>query len=193
LNSPCETEHFCLWFSPSCGNELFEFSSRPEFSNLIRLKEADTESVLLGLDKITDSETAVTKFEKLSIILHLILSMAQKNGANDADTIGISPELKEIIAYINREFQSIEKLTDITQRFNISSATLNRWFKKNIHISPQEYLKARRLSHAKQLLDNGASVTESCMMSGFSDCSYFISVFKQKFGETPHKYKKRLQ
>ncbi|MBP3591363.1 MAG: AraC family transcriptional regulator [Clostridia bacterium] len=44
-----------------------------------------------------------------------------------------------------------------------------------------------------ELLKKDASVTEACTAAGFSDCSHFIVLFKKKFGETPLKYKKRIE
>ena len=48
---------------------------------------------------------------------------------------------------------------------------------------------AERCFAAKLLLE-GKSVTEVCGSSGFPDCSRFISVFKNKFGQTPLQYQK---
>ena len=100
------------------------------------------------------------------------------------------PEMQEIVDDINENFAEILHVGDIFERHYISRATLNRRFRKYLHVSPREFLEAKKLSYAKKLLSKGCSVTEACMLSGFSDCSYFIAVFKKKFGSTPLKYKK---
>ena len=47
---------------------------------------------------------------------------------------------------------------------------------------------AQRLRAAK-LLTSGESVMNACLRVGFSDCSQFITIFRRKFGVTPHQYK----
>ena len=79
---------------------------------------------------------------------------------------------------------------DIADAAYVSVSTLERYFEKNLRLSPSEYLKKRRLSHAAELLKNGTSVTDACHFSGFADCSKFIQLFRKHYGVTPLKWKK---
>ena len=192
LNEPSVTEHFCLWLTPSSGKELLAFTERAEFCPHMTFPDEIGERLISLFYEIKPSEKATNELEKISSVLQIILLLSKKGLSPTHGTLLITPEIQAIIDYIDKSFFEIKGVADIAQKFNISTATLNRWFKKYVRISPQEFLKVKRLSHAKKLLDSGATVTESCMLSGFSDCSYFISVFKQKFGETPHRYKKSI-
>ena len=58
-------------------------------------------------------------------------------------------------------------------------------------MTPSDYLRKRRLSHAAELLAGGSSVMEACLQSGFSDNSRFIALFKRYYGMTPLNYKKQ--
>ena len=49
------------------------------------------------------------------------------------------------------------------------------------------YLQTRKIVLAKQMLEEGRSVTYACYESGFSDCSYFIMRFRKKFDITPER------
>ena len=51
------------------------------------------------------------------------------------------------------------------------------------------HLQSRKMSHAKQLLEEGYSVNDACLAAGYTDCSYFIRVFKRHLGMTPLKYR----
>ena len=104
----------------------------------------------------------------------------------------IPSEMQAILNYIDANFTEIQHVGDVASYFYISTATLNRWFRKYINLSPREFLEAKKLAFAKKLLDEGSTVTEVCIRTGFSDCSHFIAVFKNKFGETPFKYKKAV-
>ena len=47
-------------------------------------------------------------------------------------------------------------------------------------------------AHAARLLAGGSSVIDACNLSGFSDYSHFIILFKTAYGITPLKYKKTV-
>lgn len=120
-----------------------------------------------------------------------ILACFEKGTTNAVNQPHIPEVMQKILDDIQDNFSSIRNINDILSSHFVSSATLTRWFRSYLHSSPHEYLQSVRLSHAATMLLNGASVTEACMRSGFSDCSHFIVLFKKKFGETPLKYKKR--
>ena len=55
----------------------------------------------------------------------------------------------------------------------------------------REYITQLRIEDAKQLLKfSNISVTEIAMTVGYTDSNYFTSLFKQKVGITPSKYRK---
>ena len=192
LNEPSTCEHFCLWFAPSCGKELLQFIDSKDFCAHIAFPIEEREQLISLFLKLTEKSCELNILEKTSVILQIILSLSKTKHGYSKGIQPIPDHMQKIIDYIDNNFQNIQNVASIAQSFNVSAATLNRWFNKYIKISPQEFLKAKKLSYAKKLLDNGASVTQCCMMSGFSDCSYFISVFKQKFGETPHRYQNNI-
>ena len=119
-----------------------------------------------------------------------LLALLEKNEASGGEKSYIPIALQRILDDIHQNFASIKSVNDILSTHFVSSATLTRWFRKYIHSSPREYLESIRLSNATRMLASGASVTDSCMSSGFSDCSHFIALFKKRFGETPYCYKK---
>ena len=101
-------------------------------------------------------------------------------------------EMQQLLTYMNNHFNEIQHIKDVYDLVYISPATLNRWFRKYIHLSPREFLESKKLAYAKQLLTQGFTVTEASIQSGFADSSYFISVFKKKFGVTPGIYKQEM-
>ena len=185
-------EHFCLWIDADENSELFEFldSGGAPHSPLFTFDEATNEKLfdlLLRLDASCKSEGS--SLERSAYLLS-ILSLMRKSEGSSAGETQLPEELKIILDQINESFTQIQRLADIEGAKFISPATLNRWFRKYIHLSPKEYIESKKLSYAANLLTSGKSVTESCMLSGFSDCSHFIILFKKKFGETPLRYKK---
>lgn len=71
------------------------------------------------------------------------------------------------------------------------AVAFSRSFRREIGISPIEYLSNVRLEHAMQLLTTtNLSINEIAVLSGFSNGNYFAKVFKRKLGFTPSDYKR---
>jgi AraC-like DNA-binding protein len=101
-------------------------------------------------------------------------------------------EFSSLLNQIEKNFTDFNTVSDISQKAFVSTATINRWFRKYLHLSPKEYLLAKKLSYAKSLLAKGDTVAEAGYQAGFFDSSHFISVFKKRFKETPFNYKKQF-
>ena len=127
-------------------------------------------------------------FDIVSYIEQGILNYAQPNNNNH-----IPKDLDEIIAYVNKNFSSINTVNEMAEFFHISQSTMERMFKKYLSVTPRTYLYDKKFSNACRLLRNNCSVTEACFQSGFNDYSNFIQKFKQIYKTTPLKYKRSMQ
>ncbi len=187
-NTPCFHEHFCLWIDCDENSPLLDFT-RKNFTNKYSFADKTKNKLIDYLFNLKDSKS---KIEKSALLLSFLsLFIVEKNLNSDKQEHTLPPEMQKILDYIDSDFTQIHNIREISDKFFISSATLNRWFKKYLQLSPREFLEARKLSYAQKLLSKGVSVNNVCIKSGFTDCSYFISVFKKKFGETPLKYCKK--
>lgn len=115
----------------------------------------------------------------------------------------INPEFKlkhkkdasfeQMITYIKDNFQSeitVEKMADY---FNISASKLFRDFKKNLKMSPQEYIKQYRIFYAAHLLSTTDwSINQIAELSGYKDMSNFSRSFKSIYKRSPVAYRKYL-
>ena len=73
-----------------------------------------------------------------------------------------------------------------------SAEYLTRLFKKEMGMTPRQYLTDRRLENAASslaLLDGSLSVSQIAHQCGFSDALYFSKVFKQRYGVSPKNYR----
>ena len=186
-------EHICVWIDTDFASPIFSFLRKENFCPLFSFDvQAKKDLQVLALSLLDICEKGGSELEKASFLLR-ILSVFEKKSSLDTTTQADIPEpLQKILDDIHENFSEIRSVNDILLSHFVSSATLTRWFRKYLHSSPREYLESVRLAHAAFLLSNGHSVTDACMRSGFSDCSHFIVLFKKKFGETPLKYKKKV-
>ena len=58
-------------------------------------------------------------------------------------------------------------------------------FKQETGTTLASYIAAKRLLYARELLENGCSITEACYNSGFKNYSTFLRAYKKFFQETP--------
>lgn len=76
---------------------------------------------------------------------------------------------------------------------NMSEVYFRRLFKRELGASPVKYRLNRRLERAAEYLRYTTSpVSEIAEQLGFSDSSYFIKRFKEKYSVTPLDYRQKL-
>ncbi|MDD3430079.1 MAG: AraC family transcriptional regulator [Oscillospiraceae bacterium] len=95
-----------------------------------------------------------------------------------------------IIEYINQNVTGRVTISAIASHFYLSDAYVCRAFKSETGTTINKYLVARRISIAKALLAQGASVNEACEKSGFNDYTNFVKSFKKAVGLSPKSYGK---
>ena len=71
----------------------------------------------------------------------------------------------------------------------ISDTYFRRIFVAKYSVSPKRYITDKRLSHAKEVIENGdfASISEVASSIGYNDPLYFSRAFKKKYGWSPSK------
>lgn len=124
-----------------------------------------------------------------SIIVELyqLISIDNKKQSNSRDLMRI----KQMIEFMNANISEKISLKDIADSCSISESECLRCFKKCLGITPMKILFQIRMNYAMELLTNDdLTIQEVAMECGFSDVSYFIKSFREKFGKTPNEYKK---
>ncbi len=96
--------------------------------------------------------------------------------------------------YIDIHYKENISLDVLAQLSHVNKYYLVHAFTKEYNISPMNYLTARRLEEAKQLLKNDDySLSLISRMLGFSSPSYFSQTFKKNEDMTPNEYRKKIR
>ena len=98
--------------------------------------------------------------------------------------------------FINRANELIEKhigdddfsVHDMTLALGVNRTLLYSKMKSILGITLGDFIRKKRMSHAKKLLLLGNTITETAYATGFSDPSYFAKVFKKEEGISPSEY-----
>lgn len=186
---PEDHERFCLWLGCPADSPLVAFTQGADFVNLIHFREDVRRELLRLLYRLKDAEASLREPARTAYLFR-ILTLFAEGPQTESETPALPEAMEQVLEYIHSGFTEVHCIEDIARATHISGSTLNRWFRKYLQLSPHKYVEALKLSHAQRLLLEGRSVTEVCSRSGFSDCSRFIRIFREKFGQTPLQYQK---
>lgn len=91
---------------------------------------------------------------------------------------------------MDRDYASPLKLEDLAKTANCSRHYLVRSFRAAYGETPGRYLTMRRIERAKDLLRSvNLTVTEICMLVGFTSLGTFSRRFTEIVGMTPTEYR----
>ena len=99
----------------------------------------------------------------------------------------------QIKEYINANYYEQLSLEILADMCHGSPYHLQRTFKRIAGLTPAEYIQQVRISNAmKELCTNDKSIAEIGFSVGFLNTPYFITLFKNKTGQTPKQYQKTM-
>jgi len=88
--------------------------------------------------------------------------------------------------YIEENLYERLTVTQIAQKFELSTGFFSRDFKKAFGKPPHDYIIDRRISKATELLVSGQTgITDIAISTGFSSHAHMSMVFKQRLGVSP--------
>lgn len=157
-------------------------------SNVMQ-KLYDKMFVALKTDKVYGNYTCAGLIYQYILEFHQLASdSTAKNKADKSDI------LMPALNYIEENFRKDFPITVLAEVSGVSQQYLCRIFNQTMNIRPNEYITCRRLQQAKHLLaETTLSVREICIESGFTDASYFSTVFKRCEGITPAEYRQKTK
>lgn len=95
------------------------------------------------------------------------------------------------LKFIEENYMHDISSVDIAENVGISSDYITKQFKKELEITPLDYLRRYRIAKAIELIKTtDMSISDVSVTCGFNDLSLFSRVFKQTFGLTPRDFKK---
>jgi len=101
-------------------------------------------------------------------------------------------KMEQIENYIYRNYKNKLSLDNIAQAVFLSKYHLLHVFKKNLGLTPYEYIQRLRIDDAKHLLNTtNKTISEIAFEVGFESISQFNHTFKKISKTSPTKYKIR--
>lgn len=104
----------------------------------------------------------------------------------------VQASLSGVRAFIDRHYARALRVDALAARAGLSTFHFIRRFRAAFGSTPHQYVRARRLERARELLETTPwPVTEICDAVGFSSPGSFSSLFRRATGETPGEYRAR--
>ncbi len=102
-------------------------------------------------------------------------------------------QLRLLRKYVKQNLTEELSVEALARLACMSQASLYRYFRDRLGLTPVEFVNNERLKKAAQLLEEepASSVQHICLTTGFKNCSYFIKLFRQRYGMTPKQYQER--
>ena len=159
----------------------FFFQNNPDLAQTINRLITVCQSTSLTKDIVADLA--------LQELIVQITQCQNLKGIEENKLSESNPYFTLVVELIQVNLTSKINLKVVAETVGLSMTSLYRLFKKEIGISPVEYIILERIKLAKQLLqDQSMYVKNVSYEAGFEDANYFIRAFKLHEGITPKQY-----
>lgn len=122
------------------------------------------------------------------LLVRIMQTQNLKTISDDGYNLNQNP-LAFVLNYIKSNLNEKISINSLSDKACMSKATFYRLFKRELGISPNDFILTEKINKAKLLLAQpGAKVASISYELGFSDANYFIRAFKKNVGITPGAY-----
>ena len=183
-----------LWihfYGPQANAYYTYFTEQHEWhfrsSHLAELTSAISSVIHFHEEKTDDTDLLTA--QQIVNILTLICTESDEEGHV---TSALGDKLKSVLHYLDEHYTEDISLDGLAEQFYISKYYLSREFKKEFGTTIIQYILAKKITNAKELLRySNASIEDIAQLCGIDDASYFNKVFKKIEGCTASEYRKQ--
>ncbi len=165
--------------------------AKQEHSNVLRIHSMEKSKLFQVCQELehsfADHAFAKELYQKI-LFLEFMIQLnrtAILNNINYLDSAKDNAKLIQIIDYINEHLSEEISIDTLSAQFFLSRYYLMHFFKEETGYTIGNYITEKRLLLAKNMVQNGYSITEACFQSGFKNYSTFSRAFKKAFKTIP--------
>jgi AraC-like DNA-binding protein len=122
--------------------------------------------------------------------LHELLAVVLRASRRSRNESASAP-IRSALVWLDGHLGEEVAFDALARRCGLSPTHFRRRFTTEVGEAPSEHLARRRVERAKQLLAEGAAVTDVAFRLGFPSSQYFATVFRRFAGLTPKEYRAR--
>ena len=126
-----------------------------------------------------------------ALLQELLVRMARREQETHTDRPR-SAMIEQAVDTIERRFAEPLTVAALAAQFNVEVCWFSRLFRRQMGLSPQQYLIHVRMTKARELLSTtDCPVGEVARLTGYDNPLYFSRLFSKWCGEAPRDYRKR--
>ena len=165
--------------------------SKHEVINMIQRQELDY--IMEDIFSILSLSSSEKDLTASSLLYKYLIKMKDfKDISGNEENASLFKKLQPVINLMSENYSRVITLEEMADKIEVSKHYLCRIFKKAYLVTPFEYLNQLRIQKSKEAMLNNKllKIKQAAYNSGFSDVSYFCSMFKKIEGCTPIEFKK---
>lgn len=175
-------EKYYTYYSTNNTTPLYKLDKTLEINDILEK--------LMTLASAKDIASEILSSNLLNTLITNILIRVTTPLTKYANTT--ADKIIQIKEYIDNSFQKKNHLDMMAEDFYISKYHMSREFKKAYGITIANYIIAKRITYAKELLRfSNLRIEEIGKLCGIEDSSYFNKVFRKFEGMTASEYRKK--
>lgn len=141
----------------------------------------------------TDLRNEVVILFTMNFFLELFLEIVPKLKDKEIHPLRITLPVEEVLQWIDLHFRERVTMERIAEELHQSVHHMLKQFRRQVGKTIHTVIMEKRLEYARIILHSDQQSIETISHhSGFNSPSYFIRVFKKKYGVTPHQYRLNL-
>ena len=129
------------------------------------------------------------KEERETLFLLFLEELLRYTQKTPVTTTEEQETIAQVCGYLETHYDQKITLGQLCEVVHLNKHSLVRQFTKEKGITPYRYLETFRIVKAKELLEQGCSLTETADRTGFYDQSHFTNYFSRFIGLTPNQYR----
>ena len=130
-------------------------------------------------------------FDGLIALFRLMGDCIAKRKSNEKKTEQLDERIRLIMQWTKDHVQEHITVEEAAAQLHYSRYYFCRFFREHVGISYLTYLNALKINRAAELMKAGKSTTFCCYECGFTNLSYFISLFRRYTGCSTAEYRRR--
>ena len=192
-----EKQPWEYWWIGFQGIKAYEYILNAGFDKYTPVIHVDGMDQIIGCinnmleaHQLTIANDLRRKSELMRVFAHLI----EENGKKQKEVSGYDYPgaiyVRQAVDYLTYHYHERIKINELADYIGINRCYLTNSFKKQLGMSPQEYLVRLRMDKAASLIRNtGLSVSEIAARVGYEDPLAFSKIFRLKYGVSPRKWR----
>ena len=183
-------------FNGKCAADIVKYLEFGSSMVLKGISKNNFNTLVTSFTNIYDTyfSNISTKTERVSAMLYYMLIFISEIAGDSsmADPTSVMQYLAPALQYINDHISEKNiKVESVANVLQISTGRLSFLFNKAFNMTPVQVIREHKLEYAKHLLMTRPymKMTDIIEATGFTNLSYFSTIFKKTYGVSPTEYR----